>query len=76
MPATGVSQSGSALPRERKDAFNALNWVFDNIYIIVGDRDKVPVGGRSSGSNLVAGISPWDKETVSGVGHMNNEDVS
>jgi acetyl esterase/lipase len=52
-------------PAQREDAFNALNWVFENIDKIGGDREKVLVGGRSSGSNLSAGIALRDKETVS-----------
>ena len=51
-------------PTQREDAFNALDWVFDNIDMIGGDRDQVLVGGRSSGSNLAAGISLRDKELV------------
>ncbi|RDL29588.1 uncharacterized protein BP5553_10707 [Venustampulla echinocandica] len=49
-------------PAQREDAFNALNWVFDNIDLISGDQNKVLVGGRSSGSNLAAGVSLRDKD--------------
>jgi acetyl esterase/lipase len=52
-------------PVPREDAYAALNWVFDNIGVIGGDREKVLVGGRSSGSNLSAGIALRDKDVVS-----------
>lgn len=54
-------------PAQREDAFSVLNWVFGNINAIGGDGDKVLVGGRSSGSNLAAGITLRDNETVSSV---------
>jgi len=52
-------------PVQREDAYNALNWVFDNMSLIGGDKDKVLVGGRSSGSNLSAGVALRDKDIVS-----------
>jgi acetyl esterase/lipase len=55
-------------PAQREDAYNALNWVFDNMDLIGGDRNKVLVGGRSSGSNLSAGIALRDKEVVRAFG--------
>ncbi|KAH7395528.1 Alpha/Beta hydrolase protein [Cadophora sp. MPI-SDFR-AT-0126] len=52
-------------PAQREDAFNSLNWVFDNIESLGGDEKRVFVGGRSSGSNLAAGITLRDTETGS-----------
>lgn len=54
-------------PAQREDAFSALIWVFEHIDDIDGDGDRVLVGGRSSGSNLAAGITLRDNETVSKV---------
>lgn len=51
-------------PAQREDAYNALNWVFENMEKIGGDKDRVLVGGRSSGSNLSAGITLRDKDEV------------
>ncbi|PVH76490.1 lipase [Cadophora sp. DSE1049] len=52
-------------PAQREDSYNSLNWVFDNIHEVGGDKDQVFVGGRSSGSNLAAGITFRDAETGS-----------
>jgi acetyl esterase/lipase len=53
-------------PAQQDDASNALNWVFDNLEMIGGNRETVVVGGRSSGSNLAAGAALRDKDAVSG----------
>jgi acetyl esterase/lipase len=52
-------------PNQHEDAFSALSWVFDNIELVGGDRRKLLVGGRSSGSNLAAGVALRDKDVVS-----------
>ena len=52
-------------PAQREDAYHALKWVFDNMSVVGGDKDRVLVGGRSSGSNLSAGIALRDKDVVS-----------
>ena len=51
-------------PAQREDAYNSFSWVFDNMNEIGGDINQVFVGGRSSGSNLAAGITLRDTETV------------
>ena len=51
-------------PAQREDAYNSLNWVFGNMKEIGGDSNQVFVGGRSSGSNLAAGITLRETETV------------
>lgn len=51
-------------PAQREDAYAALNWLFEHLGGIGGDRDRVLVGGRSSGSNLSAGVALRDKDVV------------
>ncbi|KAN0094235.1 Alpha/Beta hydrolase fold [Hyaloscypha variabilis] len=56
-------------PAQHEDAFSALSWVFDNIELVGGDGNRVLVGGRSSGSNLAAGVALHDKD-VHGKGRI------
>ena len=51
-------------PTQAQDAWDSLNWVFDNIEMLRGNPDKVAVGGSSAGGNLSAGIALREKDEL------------
>lgn len=44
-------------PAALEDAYTTLQWVYDNAEFINGDKNRITVGGDSSGGNLAAAIS-------------------
>jgi len=44
-------------PAGLKDCYAAVEWVWDHPEIVLGDHDRIAVGGTSAGGNLAAAVS-------------------
>ncbi|KAK0641011.1 Alpha/Beta hydrolase protein [Cercophora newfieldiana] len=51
-------------PAQQNDAWDAVQWVFDNAQMLGVDAARVVVGGVSSGGNLAAGVALRELDTA------------